>query len=206
MSRIGRQQETLAQVVDRLEGAVAQLVQLAEALDLTDGPDGAWLASREDVLRSELEPLKAGVTGPSIRIHGDLHVGQILQWRDGYAVIAFDGNPTVSDAAARQPAARDVAQLSTSLEHVAQVAIKRRGTPPDRAAAWAAESRAALLASYRRRLADKGRPDLLDETLLRPFEVEQECRELIYAARHLPRWRYAPMGVLRTWYPEENFQ
>ena len=37
MSRIGRQQETLAQVVDRLEGAVAQLVQLAGALDLTAG-------------------------------------------------------------------------------------------------------------------------------------------------------------------------
>lgn len=179
---------------------------LAEALDLTDGPDGAWLATRKDVLGRELEPLKAGVTSPSIRIHGDLHVGQILRWRDGYAVIDFDGNPTVADAAARQPAARDVAQLSTSLEHVAQVAIKRRGAPPGRAAAWAAESRAALLAAYRRRLAEKGRPDLLDETLIRPFEVEQECRELIYAARHLPRWRYAPMGVLRTWYPEDNFQ
>ncbi|MFI5893647.1 hypothetical protein ACIA5D_26430 [Actinoplanes sp. NPDC051513] len=43
-------------------------------------------------------------------------------------------------------------------------------------------------------------PHLLDEKLLRPFEVEQECRELIYAARFLPRWRYAPMGVLRSWY------
>ncbi|NUR88314.1 MAG: phosphotransferase [Nonomuraea sp.] len=179
---------------------------LAEALALTDGPDGAWLATRESALRHELEPLKAGVTSPAIRIHGDLHVGQILKWRDGYAVIDFDGNPTVADPAARQPAARDVAQLGTSLEHVAQVAIKRRGTPPGQAAAWAAKARAALLAAYRRRLAEKGRPDLLDETLIRPFEVEQECRELIYAARHLPRWRYAPMGVLRTWYPEENFQ
>lgn len=37
MSRIGRQQETLAQVVDRLEGAVGQLLQLAQALDLTAG-------------------------------------------------------------------------------------------------------------------------------------------------------------------------
>ncbi|NUR84443.1 MAG: aminoglycoside phosphotransferase [Nonomuraea sp.] len=179
---------------------------LAEALSLTGGPDGDWLAAREGVLRDELEPLKAAGTSPTTRIHGDLHVGQILQWRDGYAVIDFDGNPTVADAAARQPAARDVAQLSTSLEHVAQVAIRRRDTPPAQAAAWAAESRAALLAAYRARLSEKGRPELLDETLIRPFEVEQECRELIYAARHLPRWRYAPMGVLRTWYPEENFQ
>uniref|UniRef100_UPI0019640A93 hypothetical protein n=1 Tax=Nonomuraea lactucae TaxID=2249762 RepID=UPI0019640A93 len=78
------------------------------------------------------------------------------------------------------------------------------GTPPGEAVRWAREARDAVLAAYRRRLAERGGPGLLDETLIRPFEIEQECRELIYAARHLPRWRYAPMGVLRTWYPEEN--
>ncbi|GGS94401.1 hypothetical protein ACFFV7_22525 [Nonomuraea spiralis] len=176
---------------------------LAEALDLTGDADGEWLAARAGALARELEPLRAGIASPAIRIHGDLHVGQILSWRDGYAVIDFDGNPTVADTGVRQPAARDVAQLTTSLEHVAQVAIRRRGTPPADAAAWAGAARTGLLAAYRRRLSEQGRPDLLDETLIRPFEVEQECRELIYAARHLPRWRYAPMGVLRTWYPEE---
>ncbi|NUW46924.1 aminoglycoside phosphotransferase [Nonomuraea rhodomycinica] len=175
---------------------------LREALALTGGEDGAWLATREAALRRELEPLHRplGPT-PLIRIHGDLHVGQLLRWRDGYAVIDFDGNPTVTGAEPYQPAARDVAQLATSLEHVAQVAVKRRGTPPEHAARWAGETRAAMLSAYRRRLAERGRPELLDEALLRPFEVEQECRELVYAARHLPRWRYAPMGVLRTWYP-----
>ncbi|MFI7697533.1 hypothetical protein [Nonomuraea sp. NPDC049480] len=184
--------------------AVRAEAALAEALALTDGEDGRWLAAGAERLRHELTRLNAPITTPRIRIHGDLHVGQILKWQDGYAVIDFDGNPTVADADPHQPAARDVAQLTTSLEHVAQVAIKRRATPPDRAAAWAAEARATMLAAYRARLAARNRPDLLDENLIRPFEVEQECRELIYAARHLPRWRYAPMGVLRTWYPEEN--
>ncbi|GAA2318590.1 hypothetical protein GCM10010149_83890 [Nonomuraea roseoviolacea subsp. roseoviolacea] len=175
---------------------------LREALALTDGEDGAWLAAREAALRQELESLHRPLgPAPLIRIHGDLHVGQILRWRDGYAVIDFDGNPTVTGAEPYQPAARDVAQLATSLEHVAQVAVRRRGTPPELAARWARETRAAMLSAYRRRLAGRGRPELLDEALLRPFEVEQECRELVYAARHLPRWRYAPMGVLRTWYP-----
>ncbi|GAA3593845.1 hypothetical protein GCM10022419_091130 [Nonomuraea rosea] len=177
---------------------------LREALDATDGEDGAWLATRAPALLRELSPLAEPITSPLIRIHGDLHVGQILQWRDGYAVIDFDGNPTVTDAEPYQPAARDVAQLTTSLEHVAQVAIRRRDVPPAKAASWAAEARAAVLAAYSARLAAKDRADLLDVRLIRPFEVEQECRELIYAARHLPRWRYAPMGVLRTWYPEEN--
>ncbi|MGW4796727.1 hypothetical protein ACWEPC_30325 [Nonomuraea sp. NPDC004297] len=194
------------QADERTEPAARAETALAEALELTGGADGEWLATRAAAMRRELAALDTPVAGPLIRIHGDLHVGQILRWRDGYAIIDFDGNPTVTDAQARQPAARDVAQLTTSLEHVAQVAIRRRGTPPAHAAAWARQARAALLTAYRARLADAHRPDLLDERLIRPFEVEQECRELIYAARHLPRWRYAPMGVLRTWYGDEDLE
>ncbi|AQZ66103.1 uncharacterized protein probably involved in trehalose biosynthesis [[Actinomadura] parvosata subsp. kistnae] len=192
------QQDAPGDAADRANGA------LAEALELTGGDDGAWLASKAQVMRQELAALRNGIRTPLIRIHGDLHVGQILRWRDGYAVIDFDGNPTVAGADLHQPAARDVAQLTTSLDHVAQVAIKRRSTPPDHATAWASRARQALLTAYRARLAARNRPDLLDESLIRPFEVEQECRELIYAARHLPRWRYAPMGVLRTWYGAEK--
>lgn len=184
--------------------AVRAEAALREALELTDGDDGDWLAGHAGRLRRELAPLAEPVTSPRILIHGDLHVGQILRWRDGYAVIDFDGNPTVTGADPLQPAARDVAQLTTSLQHVAQVAIKRRGTSPDDAARWAAEARTRMLAAYRDRLAGRGASGLLDESLIRPFEIEQECRELIYSARHLPRWRYAPMGVLREWYPEES--
>jgi maltokinase len=39
-----------------------------------------------------------------------------------------------------------------------------------------------------------------DARLLAAFEVEQECRELVYAARFLPRWRYAPLATLRARY------
>ncbi|WP_066948616.1 hypothetical protein [Microtetraspora fusca] len=177
---------------------------LRDALALTDGEDGAWLTSRADELRRELAPLATAGPTPLIRIHGDLHVGQILRWRDGYAVVDFDGNPTVSAEApgggAYQPAARDLAQLTTSVDHVGQVAILRRGANPERVAEWVAEARAAIDAAYAAGLTEAGRSDLLDRSLVRPFEVEQECRELIYAARHLPRWRYAPMGVLRSWY------
>jgi maltokinase len=174
---------------------------LREALALTDGDDGEWLAARADALRRELEPLASAGPTPLIRIHGDLHVGQILRWRDGYAVVDFDGNPTISDGEAFQPAARDLAQLRTSVDHAAQVAIKRRNADPAAAVAWAAEARDILRRSYKAALTEAGHPDLLDESLLRPFEVEQECRELIYAGRHLARWRYAPMGVLRLWFP-----
>ncbi|MEU8381647.1 hypothetical protein [Streptosporangium sp. NPDC048865] len=173
---------------------------LEEALALTGGEDGEWLAGHAGVLRAELATLAAVGATPLIRIHGDLHVGQILRWRDGYAVIDFDGNPTVTGADPFQPAARDLAQLTTSLEHVGQVAIRRRDADPEAIAGWAATTRAALESAYRDRLAERGHAALLDRSLSRPFEIEQECRELVYAARHLPRWRYAPMGVLRSRY------
>ena len=173
---------------------------LGEALALTDGEDGDWLAERADALRAELAPLASVRATPLIRIHGDLHVGQILRWRDGYAVIDFDGNPTVAGAAPFQPAARDLAQLTTSLEHVGQVAVRRRGADPEMIAGWSEAARATLESAYLARLDELGRAALLDRSLLRPFEIEQECRELVYAARHLPRWRYAPMGVLRSRY------
>src|SRR5690606_34645598 len=168
---------------------------LSTALALTGGADGAWLAARAEVLRGELAPLARPVRTPLIRIHGDLHVGQILRWRDGYAVVDFDGNPTVAadDGAAFQPAARDLAQLATSLDHVGRVAIKRRSADPALVADWVAAARAGLVGAYTATLDGAGRSELLDRALLRPFEIEQECRELIYAARHLPRWRYAPM-------------
>jgi maltokinase len=173
---------------------------LREALSLTGGDDGDWLARHADALRGELAPLESAGRTPLIHIHGDLHVGQILQWRDGYAVVDFDGNPTVSGSEVFQPAARDLAQLLTSVDHVGQVAMRRRSTAAAATRGWVAEVRAGLERAYTDALTEAGRRDVLDRTLLRPFEVEQECRELIYAARHLERWRYAPMGVLRSWF------
>ncbi|GAA3115324.1 hypothetical protein GCM10010466_02960 [Planomonospora alba] len=174
---------------------------LREALELTGGEDGAWLADHAGPLARAFDALREHRPTPLIRIHGDLHVGQVLRWPGGYAVVDFDGNPTVSDTDRFQPAARDLAQLSTSLEHAGQVAIRRRGADPAAVARWAAAATRALHDAYAGRLRERGHCHLLDPGLLRAFAVEQECRELVYAARHLPRWRYAPMGVLRSWYP-----
>ncbi|GGT06375.1 hypothetical protein GCM10010156_74810 [Planobispora rosea] len=173
---------------------------LREALELTGGEDGRWLAAHAHLLTERFRVLADHDATPLIRIHGDLHVGQILRWRDGYAVIDFDGNPTVSDTDLFQPAARDLAQLSTSLEHAGQVAVRRRGADPAATGEWAADATRSLKEAYTRRLREHGHGHLLHDGLLDAFAVEQECRELLYAARHLPRWRYAPMGVLRSWY------
>jgi maltokinase len=127
-------------------------------------------------------------------VHGDLHVGQILEWPGGLAVIDFDGNPALDPAAnaLRQPVERDLAQMLSSLDHLGRVVAARHRAPAARIIDdWIARTRADFLAAL----------DLPpDPELLAAFEVEQECRELVYAARFLPRWRYAPVATLRARY------
>jgi maltokinase len=161
--------------------------------------DGRWFAARMDQMAAEIS---ARVPAPTLVLHphGDLHVGQVLRWRDGHAVTDFDGNPALTGPN-REPAARDIAQVRMSLLHVGEIANRRSdGRFRREIREWGTRSAADLLTAYQHRLASCGLPQIFDQTLLRPFEVEQECRELLYAARFLPRWRYAPMGVLQSWY------
>jgi maltokinase len=177
---------------------------LTQALDLAvaaGDDDGRWFAERHAAMAADLAAGMAMVGEPAalIRAHGDLHVGQILRWRGGYAVVDFDGPPT--GAALWEPAVRDVAQLRTSLLHVGEIANRRTaGRYHGEILDWGRANADVLLDAYRAGLVERGLAHLLDERLLRPYEVAQECRELVYAARFLPRWRYAPMGVLRSWY------
>ena len=175
---------------------------LADALALTTADDpaaGADLAGVAGMLEARLARLATIERTKVQPIHGDLHVGQVLRGSHGLAVIDLDGNPTAEAASlqAPAPAARDVAGMQCSLDHVGRIAI-RRGAPPAVVDAWIAEAQTALLKAYRAALDEAGRSALLDQRLLEPFRVEQECRELIYAARFLPRWRYAPMAAIRA--------
>ena len=160
--------------------------------------DDDWVRSIAARLAADLAPARER-PGPALVLHGDLHIGQILKWRDGYAVTDFDGHPTAADRP--EPLARDIAQLRTSILHVAEIANKRTaGQRAEEFRAWGRRTADDLLTAYVDELTHRNLSHLFDPALLHPFEVEQECRELVYAARFLPRWQYAPMGVLRSWY------
>jgi maltokinase len=122
----------------------------------------------------------------------------VLRWSGGLAVVDFDGNPVLSGRNdVPQPAARDVAQLLVSLDQAGRIADRRSGFTRTAAVdEWSARARAALLAAYRDEMAAFGRPDLFDERLLASFVAEQVCRDVLYAARYLPRWAYAVTGGL----------
>ena len=164
---------------------------LGFALTAIDGEEGERLRRAAPSIREELARLPVRPT-TTIPIHGDLHVGQFLRWRDGLAVSDLDGDP-LGIGALEGPPARDVASLVQSLDHVGRIVEQRRGVS---LGAWIADASEQCLRSYRDELALRDAASLFDETLLRPFRVAQELHEFVYSATYLPRWRYVPDRAL----------
>ena len=174
---------------------------LAEAIALVDGDEGARLRPLESRIKESLHPISECVRTPLIDVHGDLHVGQILRTNAPYAyyVTDFDGNPlqTAVERMHRQPAARDVAGMLASLDHVGRVVIHRTPDVDEaKVVSWIAMAQEIFLDNYREELQRANAEHLLDDRLLGPFQVQQECREFVYSVKHLPHWRYVPDAAL----------
>ena len=164
-------------------------------------PDSASVAvarARRDEIETILGGLGTLAGTPVIEGHGDLHVGQVLRSRAGFVVTDFDGNP-VLPAAQRMlpiPAALDVAGMAQSLAHTAIVARKHSHLDTAVLAEVDTLAGAAFLGAYADRIAQLGHADLYDPAPLHAFRTQQVLREIIYAARHLPRWMYVPDAAL----------
>jgi maltokinase len=189
---------TAAQAAGWAADARAELEQAVTAMD---GAEGERLAGSSAHIAPVLAELGRSARTPTMAVHGDLHVGQIL--RHGtpprYAITDFDGNPLLAAAQRRapQPAAVDVAGLLQSIDHVARVVVHHHvDVDAGRVQQWADIGQQAFLTAYQATLAGSGAGHLLDESLLRPLRLRQVCREYLYAARHLPHWRYVPDAAL----------
>jgi maltokinase len=183
---------------------------LDEAVRVIDGAEGARLRDRFDRIARRMDSLVEIDSTPIIDIHGDFHIGQSLRVTDAgadrYAFVDFDGNPVLTPAERmnRQPAARDVAGMLASIDHVARVVNYRtEELDPRPAAIWIPHAQDAFLAAYQVTLSAAGQRALLDDRLLVPLMLDQECREFVYSARHLPHWRYVPDAVLTAMFPVE---
>ena len=160
-----------------------------------DHPGAVARRAEIDVLLHDL----GGLAGsPVIEGHGDLHVGQVLCSRGRFVVTDFDGNPvlTAPERMLPIPAVLDVAGMTQSLAHTAIVAAKYTDLDSTTLAVVSGAGRTAFLAAYADRLRALGHAELFDPSPLRALRVQQVLREIVYAARHLPRWMYVPDAAL----------
>ncbi|MGH3638196.1 MAG: glucosamine kinase [Mycobacterium sp.] len=184
------------QDADRWRHAALETLETVCAL----GDCASVVVARErgDEIAAILDGLGGLAGTPIIEGHGDLHVGQVLRADDRFVVTDFDGNP-VLPASQRMlpiPVALDVAGMVQSLAHAAIVA--RRYTQFEGAALGDVDEagRVGFLDAYRWRIAELGHAHLYDPRPLLAFRVQQVLREIVYAARHLPRWMYVPDAAL----------
>jgi trehalose synthase-fused probable maltokinase len=127
----------------------------AESLGLL-AQQRATLGERDGVLADELLAARAGVDavlrslretpidGQRIRVHGDLHLGQILDIGSDVVIIDFEGEPArpLGERRIKRPALTDLAGMLRSFHYVAHAPRLEREPPgapagaPDPLAAW----------------------------------------------------------------------
>jgi predicted trehalose synthase len=148
-------------------------VQKAKENDL-----GAWIDNLA-VLTLEMHRCLEGL------IHGDFHIGQILKtaYSEQLWVIDFEGDPLATDQESSDYN-RDIASMCASFFHVGAVAIKY-GADSSKIREWIVNSESIFTAKY-------FDGNSFDVTALHSFMLSLEARELKYADKFLPQWRYAP--------------
>ena len=173
------------------------MATLDEALSLMDGPALERLRAQEPHARAVIDGFADVDETPVTRIHGDLHVGQILRVPDGRLYVSdLDGDPVAPVDARMAPGspARDVASMVCALDHAGRVVVRRHAETRDAIEAWIPRARATFLSAHREALgSDLG---LFDARLLHPFAVAQEAHEFVYAGRFQPGWVGVPDAAL----------
>lgn len=121
------------------------------------------------------------------RIHGDLHLGQVLAVpAGGWRIVDFEGEPLrpMAERAIPDLPPRDVAGMLRSFDYAGAV-----GEGPD-PMGWAAACRSAFVEAY---TAAPG-AIALDPVLLRALVLDKAVYESIYEARNRPDWLPVPLA------------
>jgi maltokinase len=170
---------------DRLDRAANEVPELAEYADLLRGAFEELASFRGEVAVQ--------------RVHGDLHLGQVLRALDGWKILDFEGEPARPLEERRSPdsTAKDVAGMLRSFDYAARHLLLDYRADPQReyrATEWAERNRDAFCDGY---AASSGRDPRGDAVVLRAFEIDKAIYEVLYEARNRPTWLAIPMSAIR---------
>ena len=202
--------DTAASFASRTRIQLDAAYRAIDAADLAGNPDRAIMQSARDALFKRLPILAETVTGATLtRIHGDLHLGQVLVVNGDVSIIDFEGEPAkpVEIRRSKDHPLRDVAGMIRSFDYAAAF-VKRRSQSSHAHLAdepvaafldsFVERATDAFLAGYRDAIASPEaespvpvRPELLDL-----FLIEKAAYEVVYEAANRPTWIDVPLHGL----------
>ncbi len=136
------------------------------------------------------------------RIHGDYHLGQVLDVPErGWVALDFEGEPLrpLAERVLPDVPARDVAGMLRSFDYAA--GSVRLADPGVDATGWSTACRDAFLDGY---ASVAGAPDTDTTTLIRALELDKALYEVVYEARNRPTWLPIPLDAIDRLLDEEG--
>jgi maltose alpha-D-glucosyltransferase/alpha-amylase len=187
-------------VLDLLKGSLAGLPD--ELIDLA----GLVLGRRRQILDSFRLVAGDGALGQRIRIHGDYHLGQIVQVKTDYVILDFEGEPArpIAERRAKLSPLKDVAGMLRSLGYAAYSSLigytARRPEDWESLEPWARLWEQSMGAEFLRvyRNTAQGAPFLPAaegnfRKLLSIYLLDKALYELSYELNNRPTWVRIPL-------------
>ena len=166
------------------------------------------LAGRAVLDRSLTAITDEPIAATRIRIHGDYHLGQVLDTGDDFVIIDFEGEPgrPLAERRLKLGPLRDVAGMIRSYEYAGASALRARDADQvARLAPWARAfsewACAAFVAGYLDRAQGSAlvSPNPIHQKRLLDFYLVEKCvYEVAYELNNRPDWVAIPLAGLRA--------